>query len=185
VLDEPTNDLDIDSLELLESTLQEYGGTVLLVSHDRAFLDNVVTQTLAPEGGGAWREYVGGYRDWLEQRPLARTAETSAGSDARTSRVDKASRIATPGSADAAPRVRTAKLSYKETRELEQLPAQIEALEAEQRELTARMSGGDYHKHGAAQIKADRLRSDEIEATLASAYERWAALDAKAVIAGR
>jgi ATP-binding cassette subfamily F protein uup len=185
VLDEPTNDLDIDSLELLESTLQEYGGTVLLVSHDRAFLDNVVTQTLAPEGGGAWREYVGGYRDWLEQRPAARTADAAAGDGTRAPRVDKASRVATTGSSDPAPRVRTAKLSYKETRELEQLPAQIEALEAEQRELTVRMSGGDYHKHGAAQIKADRLRSEEIEATLASAYDRWAALDAKAVIAGR
>jgi ATP-binding cassette subfamily F protein uup len=144
-----------------------------------------VTQTLAPEGGGAWREYVGGYRDWLEQRPAARTVDAAAGDGTRAPRVDKASRVATTGSSDPAPRVRTAKLSYKETRELEQLPAQIEALEAEQRELTARMSGGDYHKHGAAQIKADRLHSEEIEATLASAYDRWAALDAKAVIAGR
>jgi ATP-binding cassette subfamily F protein uup len=184
VLDEPTNDLDIDSLELLESTLQEYGGTVLLVSHDRAFLDNVVTQTLAPEGDGAWREYVGGYRDWLEQRPSARTADAAA-EDARTPRVEKASRVATPGSADPAPRARTSKLSYKENRELEQLPAQIEALEAEQRDLTARMSSGDYHRQGSAQIKADRLRSEEIEAGLASAYERWAALDAKAIIAAR
>jgi ATP-binding cassette subfamily F protein uup len=93
--------------------------------------------------------------------------------------VDKASRIATPGSADAAARARTAKLSYKETRELEQLPAQIEALEAEQRELTARMSGGDYHKQGAAQIKIDVQRAEEIDRLLTSAYERWSALDAK------
>jgi ATP-binding cassette subfamily F protein uup len=185
VLDEPTNDLDIDSLELLESTLQEYGGTVLLVSHDRAFLDNVVTQTLAAEGDGTWREYVGGYREWLEQRPSAGTVGGAAGDGSRMARVDKARRGATTDGSDPATRARTAKLSYKETRELEQLPAQIEALEAEQRELMARMSSGDYHKHGAAQIKADRLRSDEIEATLASAYERWAALDAKAVIAGR
>ncbi len=154
VLDEPTNDLDIDSLELLESTLQEYGGTVLLVSHDRAFLDNVVTQTLAAEGDGTWREYVGGYRDWLEQRPAARTVDAAAGDGTRAPRVDKASRVATSGSADPASRARAAKLSYKETRELEQLPAQIEALEAEQRELTARMSSGDYHRQGAAQIKA-------------------------------
>jgi ATP-binding cassette subfamily F protein uup len=179
VLDEPTNDLDIDSLELLESTLQEYGGTVLLVSHDRAFLDNVVTQTLAPEGGGAWREYVGGYRDWLEQRPAAGTIETAAGDDTRAPRVDKASRIATPVSTDVAPRARTAKLSYKETRELEQLPAQIEALEAEQRELTSRMSSGDYHRQGATQIKADLQRAEEIDRLLASAYERWSALDTK------
>ena len=185
VLDEPTNDLDIDSLELLESTLQEYGGTVLLVSHDRAFLDNVVTQTLAAEGDGTWREYVGGYREWLEQRPSARTADAATGDGTRAPRADKASRAAAAGGADAAPRARAAKLSYRETRELEQLPGQIEALEAEQRELTARMSSGDYHRLGTAQIKADRLRSEEIEAGLVSAYERWAALDAKAIIATR
>ena len=179
VLDEPTNDLDIDSLELLESTLQEYGGTVLLVSHDRAFLDNVVTQTLAAEGDGTWCEYVGGYRDWLEQRPRARAAETTPGNDARPSRVDKASRIATTDGSDPAARVRAAKLSYKETRELEQLPAQIEALEAEQQELTARMSSGDYHRQGAAQIKADRERGQEIDRLLTAAYDRWSALDAK------
>ena len=99
--------------------------------------------------------------------------------------MDKASRVATTDKSDPVPRVRTAKLSYKETRELEQLPAQIEALEAEQRELTARMSSGDYHKQGAARIKADRLHSEKIEVGLASAYERWAALDAKAIIAAR
>jgi ATP-binding cassette subfamily F protein uup len=185
VLDEPTNDLDIDSLELLESTLQEYGGTVLLVSHDRAFLDNVVTQTLAAEGDGTWREYVGGYREWLEQRPSARTVDAAEGDDTRAPRMDKAGRVATDASADPAPRARAAKLSYKETRELEQLPERIEALEAEQRELTARMSSGDYHKQGPAQIKADRLRSEEIDVELASAYARWAELDAKAVSAAR
>jgi ATP-binding cassette subfamily F protein uup len=179
VLDEPTNDLDIDSLELLESTLQEYGGTVLLVSHDRAFLDNVVTQTLAAEGDGTWREYVGGYRDWLEQRPSARTAEAAAGDGTRAPRADKTSRVATSGSADPAPRARVAKLSYKENRELEQLPAQIEALEAEQRELTSRMSSGDYHRQGATQIKIDVQRAEEIDRLLASAYERWSELDAK------
>ena len=179
VLDEPTNDLDIDSLELLESTLQEYGGTVLLVSHDRAFLDNVVTQTLAAEGDGTWREYVGGYRDWLEQRPAARTVDVAAGDGTRAPRVDRASRVADAGSAEPAPRARPAKLSYKETRELEQLPAQIEALEAEQRELTARMSSGDYHRQGATQIKADLQRAEEIDRLLTSAYERWSELDAK------
>ncbi len=178
VLDEPTNDLDIDSLELLESTLQEYGGTVLLVSHDRAFLDNVVTQTLAAEGDGTWREYVGGYREWLEQRPSARTVDAAAG-DGTRARMDRASRVATAGSADPAPRARAMKLSYKETRELEQLPAQIEALEAEQRELTARMSSGDYHRQGAAQIKADLQRAEEVDRLLTAAYERWSELDAK------
>ena len=179
VLDEPTNDLDIDSLELLESTLQEYGGTVLLVSHDRAFLDNVVTQTLAAEGDGTWREYVGGYRDWLEQRPAARTVDAAAGDGTRAPRVDKASRVATAGGTDPVPRARAGKLSYKETRELEQLPAQIEALEAEQRDLTARMSSGDYHRQGATQIKADLQRAGEIDRLLTSAYERWSELDAK------
>jgi ATP-binding cassette subfamily F protein uup len=178
VLDEPTNDLDIDSLELLESTLQEYGGTVLLVSHDRAFLDNVVTQTLAAEGDGTWREYVGGYREWLEQRPSARTVDAAAG-DGTRARMDRASRVATAGSADPAPRARATKLSYKETRELEQLPAQIEAFEAEQRELTARMSSGDYHRQGAAQIKADLQRAEEVDRLLTAAYERWSELDAK------
>ena len=169
VLDEPTNDLDIDSLELLESTLQEYPGTVLLVSHDRAFLDNVVTQTVAPEGRGKWREYVGGYADWLEQRPKpAASAEAAA----------------TPGPAQPVPRApreaQPAKLSYKESRELAELPGRIEALEAEQRGLLERMSAGDYHKQGATQLRADGARAAEIERLLAEAYERWAVLDAKA-----
>jgi ATP-binding cassette subfamily F protein uup len=178
VLDEPTNDLDIESLELLESTLQEYPGTVLLVSHDRRFLDNVVTQTLAAEGDGRWKEYVGGYSDWLEQRPAPRSATVAA---TESSPVRESPSVAPPAKKENVPG-RT-KLSYKETRELEQLPGQIESLEAEQRQLTDRMSSGDYHKQGAAQIKADRLRSDEIERLLVAAYERWTELDAKAAAA--
>jgi ATP-binding cassette subfamily F protein uup len=178
VLDEPTNDLDIESLELLESTLQEYPGTVLLVSHDRRFLDNVVTQTLAAEGDGKWKEYVGGYSDWLEQRPAQRGPTVAA---TESSPVRESPPVAPPAKKENVPG-RT-KLSYKETRELEQLPGQIEALEAEQRQLTDRMSSGDYHKQGAAQIKADRLRSDEIERLLVAAYERWTELDAKAAAA--
>src|SRR5690606_22613077 len=116
VLDEPTNDLDIESLELLEATLQEYPGTVLLVSHDRRFLDNVVTQTLAAEGGGRWKEYVGGYSDWLEQRP--RSPEPPARAAAPVPATDRGSRPA-EGRAEGKP----TKLSYKETRELAQLPA--------------------------------------------------------------
>jgi ATP-binding cassette subfamily F protein uup len=167
VLDEPTNDLDIDSLELLESTLQEYPGTVLLVSHDRAFLDNVVTQTVAPEGGDRWREYVGGYGDWLEQRPrAAATDATSAAAPVQA--VQRASREAPP-----------AKLSYKESRELAELPGRIEALEVEQRELNERMSRADYHRRGTAQIKADGLRLEEIERLLATAFDRWAELEAR------
>jgi ATP-binding cassette subfamily F protein uup len=153
---------------LLESTLQEYPGTVLLVSHDRAFLDNVVTQTVAPEGGGRWREYVGGYSDWLAQRPAP---------------VASAEATATPRPAQPSPRTareaRPAKLSYKESRELAELPARIEALEVEQREMNERMSRTDYHRQGAAQIRADGLRLEEIEAELATAFDRWTELEAR------
>ncbi|HZF15314.1 MAG TPA: ATP-binding cassette domain-containing protein [Steroidobacteraceae bacterium] len=173
VLDEPTNDLDIESLELLEDTLQDYAGTLLLVSHDRAFLDNVVTQTLAPEGGGRWREYVGGYSDWLAQRPASRAA---AAAPVRGSRDERA---------PTRPAVRL-KMSFKEVRELEELPREIEALEQEQHALTARMSQPDYYlpgKYDAALLKADRERPREIERLLAEKFERWAALDAKASLA--
>jgi ATP-binding cassette subfamily F protein uup len=172
VLDEPTNDLDIESLELLEATLQDYPGTVLLVSHDRRFLDNVVTQTLAAEGNGKWREYVGGYSDWLEQRP--RSPEPSPAL--------RAPSAAKPGElrGEGAPtRPAPTKLSYKESRELAQLPARIEALELEQRELNERMSRADYHKQGTTQIKADGLRLEEIERELATAFDRWAELEAR------
>jgi ATP-binding cassette subfamily F protein uup len=175
VLDEPTNDLDIESLELLESTLQEYPGTVLLVSHDRRFLDEVVTQTLAAEGDGTWREYVGGYSEWLAQRPAPKAP----------SEPSPAARIASPLKMGVGPREASgtkpaSKLSYKESRELVLLPAEIEALEQEQRDLAARMSEPDYHRQGAAQIKADLQRIEQIERRLPMAYERWAELDARA-----
>jgi ABC transport system ATP-binding/permease protein len=164
VLDEPTNDLDIESLELLEDTLQGYKGTLLLVSHDRAFLDNVVTQTLVAEGEGRWKEYVGGYSDWLTQRsvvvaPGAKTV-VSAKSAARPAPVRK--------------------LNFKEQRELDQLPGELEVLEKEQSDLAMRMSRADYHKQGAAQLKADRERAAAIEKLLASKFERWEELDQRA-----
>jgi ATP-binding cassette subfamily F protein uup len=161
VLDEPTNDLDIESLELLEAALQDYEGTLLLVSHDRAFLDNVVTQTLAAEGGGAWQEYVGGYTDWVRQRPAA-MSEQKAGSKAAVR--EKA----------------RAKLSYKETRELESLPKEIEALEAEQATLAAKTSAPEYFRQPADVLRADQKRNGEIEALLMAKLERWEALEAKA-----
>jgi ATP-binding cassette subfamily F protein uup len=167
VMDEPTNDLDIESLELLEQTLQEYPGTLLLVSHDRRFLDNVVTQVLAPLGDGRWQEYVGGYSDWLRQRPSA-PSPTKAGEGRGE------------GPPQPAPVLKSqTKLSYKETRELEQLPTQIESLEAEQKSLTAAMSSGDYHKRGGEQMRRDAARAQEIERELEAAFERWAELDAK------
>jgi ATP-binding cassette subfamily F protein uup len=155
VLDEPTNDLDIESLELLEQKLQDYTGTLLLVSHDRRFLDNVVTQTIASEGDGVWHEYVGGYSDWLKQRnrPTAGTAGTAAA----------ASKPAPAKTPAATPKPR-AKLSFKEQRELDSLPKEIETLEREQTDLTARMSAPDYHRQGAEQRKTDGKRLEEIEA---------------------
>jgi ATP-binding cassette subfamily F protein uup len=165
VLDEPTNDLDIESLELLESTLQDYAGTLLLVSHDRAFLDNVVTQTLVAEGGGKWREYVGGYSDWLAQRPAP-----AAQAPAPAARVTKQPSRET----------QQVKLSFKEQRDLESLPAEIEALEREQHALAAQMASADYHKRGAERIKADRSRATEIERLLEAKFERWSALEDKA-----
>ncbi len=188
VLDEPTNDLDIESLELLEQTLQDYRGTLLLVSHDRTFLDNVVTQTLAPEGGGAWKEYVGGYTDWLRQRtpsPAPRTPPAAAAESYRSA-TSGASSTAPAAQAGLAPgKPVPAKLSYKESRELEQLPLQIEALEAEQKALTAAMSGGDYHRQGGEQMRRDSVRAQEIEQQLETAFERWAELDARANAARR
>ena len=169
VMDEPTNDLDIESLELLEATLQSYDGTLLLVSHDRRFLDNVVTQTLVAEGDGAWREYVGGYSDWLLQRPAPPPPVRAV--PAR--RADGPDRKAT-----AAPARK--RLSTWEERELAALPAELEALEAEQHALTERMCAPDYHREGAARIKADRARAEEIERLLAVKFARWGELDARA-----
>jgi ABC transport system ATP-binding/permease protein len=169
VMDEPTNDLDIESLELLEQALQDFAGTLLLVSHDRAFLDNVVTQTLVAEGNGKWQEYVGGYTDWLEQRPPPSAPVKPKTEPKRESAPPAASAQKSAG-----------KMSYKETRELSQLPQEIEALEREQNELTQRMSSPDYHKQGAEQIKSDRRRSDEIEQELAAKFDRWSELEAKA-----
>src|SRR4030095_9977753 len=158
VLDEPTNDLDIESLDLLEAALQDYAGTLPLVSHDRAFLDNVVTQTRAAEGGGIWREYAGGYTDYERQRPALPEQE----------RVDKPSPVRE--------RSRT-KLSYKETRELEALPGEIEALEAEQQALAEKMISPEYFRQPPEALRADRARSAEIEALLMEKLERWHALE--------
>jgi ABC transport system ATP-binding/permease protein len=159
VLDEPTNDLDIESLELLEQRLQDYDGTLILVSHDRKFLDNVVTQTLAAEAHGQWREYVGGYSDWLQQR---RTPPPMAAPPAK------------PALTRAKPRT---KLSYKDERELAALPLLIEALEREQLEVTARMSLPDYHRLDAEQLRSDRRRIEELEALLQEKFARWEALE--------
>jgi ATP-binding cassette subfamily F protein uup len=168
VLDEPTNDLDIDSLELLENLLQDYAGTLLLVSHDRAFLDNVVTQTIAAEGGGRWREYVGGYSDWLRQRPAPKTAAPTRRETPREEAV----------AAAPAPK---RKLSYKEQRELESLPAELEKLEAEQTALTARMSSADYYQSTPEQMRGDADRAAALNSLISNGLDRWAELDSLAV----
>jgi ATP-binding cassette subfamily F protein uup len=165
VLDEPTNDLDIESLEILEETLQSYAGTLLLVSHDRRFLDNVVTQTLASEGYGRWREYVGGYSDWVAQRPAPVAAPAPA---------------ASPRPEATRPRERPARLSFKEQRELEALPTELEALEQEQIALSGRMAANDYYKQGADAMRADRARASEVERLLAEKLERWVELEGRA-----
>jgi ATPase components of ABC transporters with duplicated ATPase domains len=169
VLDEPTNDLDIESLELLEATLQAYGGTLVVVSHDRAFLDNVATQTLVAEGHGVWLEYAGGYADWLSQRRVTENAATTPKAAASRAR-------ALPQ------RVR---LTFSEARELDALPAELEALEREQHELSARMCAPDYHRQEVERIKADRMRTVEIERLLGERYARWGELDAKATTAAQ
>ncbi len=168
VLDEPTNDLDIESLDMLEAALQAFQGTLLLVSHDRSFLDNVVTQTLVAEGEGRWQEYVGGYSDWLAQR---RAVPVEAEPGSRTEAVATQANIG-------APKIARRKLSFKEVRELSALPARISALEAEQRVLAARMCEADYFRSGADRMRADRARDTEIEVELMAALERWDQLEA-------
>jgi len=165
VLDEPTNDLDIESLELLEQKLQDYAGTLLLVSHDRRFLDNVVTQTIAAEGDGGWGEYVGGYSDWLKQRRRPATVPP----------VKPAAKTPAPATAtNSKPR---AKLSFKEQRELDTLPKEIETLEREQADLTTRMSTPEYHREGPDRARTDSKRLEELETLLQTKYARWEALE--------
>jgi len=180
VLDEPTNDLDIESLELLEETLQGYTGTLLLVSHDRAFLDNVVTQTLVAEGDGKWQEYVGGYSDWLVQREnrVGSDFPVSAAPSVTSERGKSGLTLLSPASPPS-----RVKLTFKEQRELESLPAELEALEREQHEITARICAPDYHRQGPDVAKRDRQRAVEVEHLLAEKFERWAALEDKAAAA--
>ena len=172
VLDEPTNDLDIDTLELLEELLQGYEGTVFLVSHDRTFLDNVVTSTLAWDGPGAWREYEGGVQDWLAQSArwqAMREAEAGAASDVS----DQTSLQRTP---DKREQLQKKKLSYKDQRELDALPALIDALEQEQADIRARLADGTLYQTDLDQAVALQARDGVIEEELMAALERWETL---------
>ncbi|MDY0745002.1 ATP-binding cassette domain-containing protein [Paucibacter sp. R3-3] len=174
VLDEPTNDLDIETLELLEELLDEYDGTVFLVSHDRRFLDNVVTSTIVSEGDGRWREYEGGVEDWLTQSRRAAALAAKAGS------APAAAKTATAPAPAPAPVVAAKKkLSYKEQRELDELPQKIAALETEQKHLNALLEGTELYGQGAARIAEVTERAGAIDEELLGLMERWEALDAR------
>ena len=170
VLDEPTNDLDIDTLELLEELLQNYEGTVFLVSHDRAFLDNVVTSTLAWEGPGLWREYEGGVQDWLAQSARWQALREAESGSAAPAETKAEPRTAPPKPAEPALKK---KLSYKEQRELDALPAHIEALEAEQAALRAELADGTLYQTDLQRAIALQARDGAIDDELTAALERW------------
>jgi len=169
VMDEPTNDLDIETLELLEDVLINYTGTLLLVSHDRAFLNNVVTSTLVLEGEGRVNEYVGGYDDWLLQRPrpAGSSASTSPGVPGEKPRVKETREI----------RQRSRKMTNKEKHELETLPLRIEELETEQENLFNTMAGPGFYKQDGRTIAASKERLETIKQELAAAYSRWEDLE--------
>ena len=169
VLDEPTNDLDIDTQELLEDLLRDYQGTVFLVSHDRMFLDNVITQSIVFEGQGRLKEYIGGYQDYIDAKSREEKIQTASAPKA----------VAEPEKVK--PKAnRTVKLSYKEQRELDALPDEIAALETEQAEINTQLSDPeifkDYEKAGALQSRAE-----EIEMLLLEKLERWEWLEAKII----
>ncbi|WP_315078084.1 ATP-binding cassette domain-containing protein [Acinetobacter guillouiae] len=170
VMDEPTNDLDMVTLELLEEMLSDYKGTLLLISHDRAFMDNVVTSTWVFDGKGNIDEYIGGYQDYLEQRPDQRVVDQK--SDVKKA-IAKAEAAATP----AEPAVKKVKLSYKDQRALEQLPAEIEALEKEQAELTTKLADGSWFVTDADAATKASQRLGEIDELLLEKMERWDALE--------
>jgi len=172
VLDEPTNDLDIDTLELLEELIGAFDGTVLLVSHDRAFLDNIVTSTLAFEGGGRVVEYVGGWEDYLRQ-----SAGRPAPLAPRTEVMVAPGTTSEPRTAEREPRLEKRKLSYNEQRELERLPASIGALETEQASLKAEMASADFYKAGADRIKVVMSRLDAVARELEELLGRWMELE--------
>jgi ATP-binding cassette subfamily F protein uup len=163
VLDEPTNDLDAETLQLLENLLVEFTGTVLLVSHDREFLNNVVTSTLVFEGAGRVKEYAGGYDDWLQQRKVAEPSDVPE-------KVKKESSRPTPD--------RPRKLTYREQQELDALPKGIETLESEQAELHQRLAEPTFYQQPGAEIARVTARLEELNTELQAAYARWEELEA-------
>jgi ATP-binding cassette subfamily F protein uup len=182
VLDEPTNDLDIDTLDLLEDMLSDYPGTVFLVSHDRRFLDNVVTSTLVSEGNGAWREYEGGVEDWLIQSRRAQALAAGKPGAANIASAVKPSAAAdtrTPVATAPAPvgeAAKPRKLSYKEQRELDEIPGRIEALETEQKRMGDMLADPELYKTDPKQIAVAQARFDAIDEELLTVMERWETL---------
>ncbi len=170
VLDEPTNDLDIETLELLEDLLQDYTGTVLLVSHDRAFLDNVVTQVIAAEGDGAWGEYVGGYDEWLAQRPQPSSAAPAAPA------AEPAKPAADRSSAKAS---KPGRLAPWEEKELDALPEKIADIESRQAVLAEQLSDPDLYKDGTARADDVNAQLDQLNTELEALFERWEKLEEK------
>ncbi len=185
-MDEPTNDLDVETLELLEELLLDYKGTLLLVSHDRDFLDNVVTSTLALEGDGKLAEYVGGYSDWLRQRAMPRQDAKATSMDARHRGHDEPKDSATMDArlrghdeqkpSPPAPAAKK-KLSFKEQRELEQLPGRIEQLESDIAALTEAMNAPAFFQQDSSEIVAANEALATLQAELDAAYARWEVLD--------
>ncbi len=171
VLDEPTNDLDIDTLELLEELLEEYNGTVFLVSHDRMFLDNVVTQVIVAEGEGNWKEYIGGYTDWERVRAVPEPRTEAPRAEARAQPKEK------PAAPAPAPKAK--RLSSKEQRELDELPALIAALEAEQKSITEKLADPNLYREQPAEVKKLNERYARLDEQLMSSLEKWEAIEAR------
>ena len=185
VLDEPTNDLDIDTLELLEELLEDYAGTVFLVSHDRTFLDNVVTQVIVAEGDGQWREYIGGYSDWERVRPSAaqlaagkaQAAKSGSKPELKPDARSNTNAAATQAVSTMAPKQK--KLSYKEQRELDELPALIAKLEDEQKAIGAQLNDPDLYKKKPDEIKQLNERFAQLDVQLLESLEKWEAIEAR------
>jgi ATP-binding cassette subfamily F protein uup len=176
VLDEPTNDLDIDTLDLLEQLLQDYKGTVFLVSHDRYFLDNVVTSIIANEGDGFWREYEGGYEDWKIQKARSDQIRSENGSLKTEPAIKASIKPAEKGSKEVKPVATKSgiqKLNGKERQELEALPLQIEVLEAEQAEIGLAMSNPDLYKNEPELASSMQARLTELTNQIDAMLQRW------------
>lgn len=174
VMDEPTNDLDTETLELLESLLMEYQGTVLLVTHDREFLDNVVTSSFVFEGQGRVSEYVGGYKDWLRQGGSWEAISSSVVEKNEQAAINTSKQAETVNTEEAA---KKKKLSYKLQRELDELPKRIEELETQFESATQEASASDFYQQDAALVQEKLAALSELEASLQQAYERWEELE--------